>query len=252
MNHKISVFIITYNEEAIIAKCLEKLYWASEIVVVDSGSTDETVAICKNFGAKVIFNTFENFGKQKQFALLQTSNQWVLSLDADEVLSDQLITEINNIAFLDSFSGYTIPRTHVFLNKVFKYGNENKKPILRFFDKEKGCFLENKVHEKIIIAGKIGNLKKEMLHYTVFEISIAVRKMVNYALLSGEFLYENGKTTGILKPIVKIPFEFIRVYSIQLNFLNGYQGFVWSVFSAFGSFLKYAKLFELQNKTKSI
>jgi glycosyltransferase involved in cell wall biosynthesis len=250
MNQEISVFIIAYNEEAIIAKCLEKLHWASEIIVVDSGSTDTTVAICEKFGAKVIFNAFENFGKQKQFALLQTSNRWVLSLDADEVLSDELITEIKNTIFTDLFSGYTIPTTHVFLNKVFKYGNENKRPILRLFDKEKGCFQENKVHEKIIIDGKIGSFKKEMLHYTVFEISIAARKMINYALLSGEFLYENAKTTSMIKPLVKFPFDFFRVYWVQLNFLNGYQGFLWSIFSAFGSFLKYAKLFELQNKSR--
>lgn len=249
MNQKISVFIITYNEEVIIAKCLDKLSWADEIIVVDSGSTDSTVVICEQFGAKVIYNKFENFGKQKQFALLQTRNRWVLSLDADEVLSDDLIDEIKKTVFTKQFSGYTIPRTHVFLDKTFKYGSENKKPILRLFDKKKGCFEENKVHERIVVDGEIGSLKNEMLHYTVFEISIAVRKMVNYAILSGEFLYESGKKTGMLKPIIKFPYDFFRVYLIQFNFLNGYQGFVWSVFCAFGSFLKYAKLLELQKKS---
>ena len=248
MNQKISVFIITYNEQNIISKCLEKLFWADEIIVVDSGSTDDTVSICEKYGAKVIFNKFENYGKQKQFALLQTKNQWVLSLDADEALSDELIKEIQNNTFTDSFAGFTIPRTHVFLNKIFKYGSENKKPILRFFNKEQGYFEENKVHEKIIVNGKVGSFKNEMLHYTVFEISIAIRKTINYALLSGEFMYEKGKKTSMVKPIIKFPFEFIRVYFVQLNFLNGYQGFVWSMFSSFGSFLKYAKLWELQSK----
>jgi glycosyltransferase involved in cell wall biosynthesis len=250
MKQNISVFIIAFNEEAIISKCLEKLYWASEIIIVDSGSTDNTVAICKKYGAKVIFKPFENFGKQKQFALSQTSNNWVLSLDSDEVLSDKLIEEIQNHTFSDTFSGYSILRTHVFLNKVFKYGSENKKPILRLFDKNRGCFQENKVHEKIIIEGKMGSFKNEMLHYTVFELSIAVRKMINYALLSGEFLFEQGKKTNLFKPFIKFPFEFIRVYWIQLNVLNGYQGFVWSLFSAFGSFIKYAKLLELQENEK--
>ena len=98
MKSKISVFIITFNEEKNIAKCLEKLHFADEIIVVDSASTDNTVAICKKFNAKVIYNDFENFGKQKQFALNQCNNDWVLSLDADEVLTDKLIVNESNIS----------------------------------------------------------------------------------------------------------------------------------------------------------
>ena len=245
----ISVFIIAYNEEKIIAQCLEKLTWASEIIVVDSGSSDKTVQICEKFGAKVIYNAFENFGKQKQFALNQTTNNWVLSLDADEVLSDELISEIKNIDFSKEYNGYLIPRTHVFLNKIFKSGSENKKPILRFFNKQHGKFIENNVHEVIAVEGKIGVLKNEMLHYTVFDISTAIQKQVKYSLLSGEFLFEKGKKASLAKVIVKFPFDFIRFYFLQRNFLNGYQGFIWSMLSAFGSFVKYAKLYDLyQNK----
>ena len=253
MEQKISVFIITYNEEKIIEKCLEKLFFADEIVVVDSGSSDKTVSICEKFNAKIIYNKFENFGIQKQFALNQTKNNWVLSLDADEVLSDVLINEIKILNLDKDFQGYKIPRTHVFLDKIFKFGSENKKPILRFFNKKHGYFQENKVHETIIVNGKIGILKNEMLHFTVSDIATAIRKNINYAILSGEFAFEKGKKTSILKTIIKIPYEFIRVYFIQLNFLNGFQGFVWSVFSSFGSFLKFAKLLEiLSNKNENL
>ncbi len=248
MNTKISVFIITYNEEKIIAKCLEKLSWADEIVVIDSGSTDNTIAICKEFNAKIFYNKFENFGLQKQFALQKTENNWVFSLDSDEVLSDKLIEEIKKNIFSDKVSGYKIPRTHVFLNKIFNYGSENKKPILRLFNKNKGNFNSNKVHETIEIDGTIENLENEMLHYTVSDLSTAVRKQINYAFLSGEFLFEKGKKTSKLKPILKFPYDFIRVYIFQLNFMNGYQGFIWSILSAFASFLKYAKLLELNKK----
>ena len=243
---KISVFIITFNEEKIIAKCLEKLSFANEIIVIDSGSTDKTEDICKKFNVKFIYNKFENFGIQKQFALQQTRNNWVLSIDADEVLSDELINEIIN--FDDSFGGYNIPRTHVFLNKIFKYGSENRKPILRFFDKTKGHFELSKIHETIVVNSNIGNFTNEMLHYTVADLASAVRKNVNYAILSGEFASEKGRKSSIFKTIIKIPYEFIRVYLVQLNFMNGYQGFVWSVMSSFGSFLKFAKLYELQNQ----
>jgi glycosyltransferase involved in cell wall biosynthesis len=248
MNQKISISIITFNEEKIIAKCLEKLSWANEIVVIDSGSTDKTVEICQKFGAKVIYNRFENFGIQKQFALTQTCNDWVLSLDADEVLSEGLILEINNTIFSNEFDGYLIPRTHVFLDRVFKYGSENKKPILRLFNKQKGKFQENKVHETIEVEGKLDNLKNEMLHYTVSDIATAVRKNINYALLSGEFKNENNKKASKFSVVFKLPYEFFRVYFLQRNFLNGYQGFVWSIFSSFGSFVKYAKLHELNQE----
>lgn len=248
MNQKISISIITFNEEKIIAKCLEKLSWANEIIVIDSGSTDKTVEICQKFGAKVIYNRFENFGIQKQFALNQTCNDWVLSLDADEVLSDELILEIKNTIFSNKFDGYLIPRTHVFLDRVFKYGNENKKLILRLFNKQKGKFQENKVHETIEVEGKLGNLKNEMLHYTVSDIATAVRKNINYALLSGEFKNENNKKASKFSVVFKLPYEFFRVYFLQRNFLNGYQGFVWSIFSSFGSFIKYAKLYELNQE----
>lgn len=246
---KISVFIIAYNEEKIIARCLEKLYWADEVIVVDSGSTDNTIAICKEFNAKVIFNQFENFGKQKQFALSQTTNDWVLSLDADEVLTDALINEIKNHSFSNEINGYLIPRTHIFLGKIFKYGNENKKPILRLFNKSHGRFLEQIIHETIEVNGRIGTFRNEMFHFTVFDISTAIQKQIKYALLSGEFLNVKNKKPSKIRTIIKFPYEFVRSYFIQLNFLNGYQGFVWSLLAAFSSFVKYAKLIDIyQNK----
>jgi glycosyltransferase involved in cell wall biosynthesis len=244
MSNFISIFIITYNEERIIRKCLEKLLWADEIIIVDSGSTDKTVEICKEFGAKIVYNKFENFGKQKQFALSLTKNDWVLSLDADEILSNFLINEILNFDLV-SFEGYRIPRTHVFLNKIFKYGAENKKPILRLFNKNHGQFNHNIIHETIIVDGAIGNLKGEMLHYTVFDISTAIQKQIKYALLGGEQYFENNRGVSTFKVVVKFPFDFIRYYFIHRNFLNGYEGFVWSLFSAFANFLKYAKLKDL-------
>lgn len=245
MKKKISISIITYNEEKIIAKCLEKLYWADEIVIVDSGSTDNTVAICESFGARVIQHAFENFGAQKQFALDQTANDWVLSLDADEVLSGELIDEIKNLDLANGFKGYYVPRTHVFLNTIFKYGVEHKKPILRFFNKKHGKFTPNKVHETIVVEGKLGYLKNEMLHYTVFDFDIAIQKQIKYALLSGELFYEKNKKSNLIKILFKFPFDFIKIYFLQRNFLNGYQGFTWSMFSAFSSYLKYAYLKEL-------
>lgn len=245
MKTKISVSIITYNEEKIISKCLEKLSTFDEIIVIDSGSTDNTVAICEAFGAKVTYRKFDNFGFQKQFALNETKNNWVLSLDADEVLSDALIAEISSLDFSTEYNAYTIPRTHVFLHKVFTHGAENKRPILRLLNKNFGGFTPNKVHETIEVKGKTGRLKHEMLHYTVFDIATAIQKQIKYALLSGELLHEKNKKSSLFKLILKFPFDFIRYYVFQRNFMNGYAGFTWSMFSAFCNYLKYAKLKEL-------
>ena len=245
MNIKISVTIITLNEEKNIAKCLEKLSFADEIIVIDSGSVDKTIEICNEYKAKVIHNKFENYGLQKQFAVNQTKNDWVLSLDADEVLSNELVDEIINLNFSDATDGYLVPRTHVFMNKVFKYGGENKRPILRIFNKKKGRFIPNKVHEVIEVEGKLGILKNEMLHYTVSDFSDAINKEIKYSLLGGEFLFEKGKKASLFKIIVKLPFEFFKVYFLQLNLLNGFQGYVWAVTKSIGSMVKYIKLYEL-------
>lgn len=248
MKTKLSICIITYNEAHIIEKCLKQLTWADEIIVVDSGSTDNTVEICKKYTAKVIYHPFENFGLQKQFALNQCTNDWVLSLDADEILTPNLIQEINQLDF--DCAGYLVPRTHVFLNKIFKYGAETKRPYLRLFNKKLGGFTPNKVHETIEVNGEIKKLKNDMLHYTVFDLKTAINKQIKYALLSGEFMHEKQKKTSLLKIVFKFPFDFIRYYFLQRNFLNGYHGFTWSIFSAFCSYLKYAYLKEL-NQTNS-
>lgn len=246
MENKISVFIITYNEEKIIEQCLKKLFWADEIIIVDSKSTDNTLAICEKYGAKVFLKDFENYGNQKQFALNKTNNNWVLSLDADEILSDELCQEIQSLdLYKNDFQGYFIPRTHVFLNKIFHSGSENKKYILRFFNKNKGSFIENIVHETIVVNGKLGKLNNEMLHFTDFDIGNAVQKQTKYSLLGGEFLFGKNKKATIFKVVVKFPYEFIRVYFFQRNFLNGYEGFLWSMLASYSSFIKYAKLFEL-------
>jgi glycosyltransferase involved in cell wall biosynthesis len=248
MKEKISVFIITFNEEKIIKKCLEKLHWANEIVVLDSGSTDDTVSICNLYGAKVFFNKFDGFGKQKQLALSHTKNDWVLSLDADEILSDKLIKEIQDNKYSDTISAYNILITQVFLNKKFRFGAENKRPKLRLFNKKYGNFTPDEVHETITIKGKIKSFRNEVLHYTVIDLETSLRKCIQYANLGSELLHKKGKRTTILKPIFKLPFDFFRAYFFQLNFLNGYQGFVWSLFVGISGFLKYANLYEKQKR----
>jgi len=243
MNLKLSVFIITQNEERIIEECLKKLDWVNEIIVVDSGSTDSTVAICEKYKAKVFFNKFEGFGTQKQFALDQTSNDWVLSLDADEVLTNDLIAEIkSNLEFNNAnFSGFYIKCRMVFFGKIFNYGSESNRNILRLFNKTKGKFTVNTVHEAIVIQGKTKILKGHYLHYSYASLSAFIDKLNKYTQLGAFNNFSKNKKYSFLTIILKTKFEFLKKYFIELNFLNGKYGFYWSFLSSFSTFTKCMK-----------
>ena len=248
---KLSVFIITYNEERILDKCLNKLSWVDEIVVVDSGSTDATLDICKKYHVKVFHNDFEGFGAQKQFALEQTSNDWVLSIDADEILTDSLIEELKEIInSSNNLAGYYIKRKHVFLGKVFKYGHESKQYILRLFKKSCGKYDGKKVHESIVIDGATEKLKNYFMHYTSRSLDSYIQKIHSYATIYSEGKYLQNKKYSIFKIVVKVKFEFILKYIIHLNFLNGKEGFYWSYLAAYYTGLKYIKTNEQYKAVK--
>tara|TARA_R110002051_G_scaffold271361_1_gene331699 strand:- start:52 stop:822 length:771 start_codon:yes stop_codon:yes gene_type:complete len=251
MKDKISVFIITYNEERILDKCLNKLSWVDEIVIVDSGSTDATLEICKKYDVKVFHKDFNGFGEQKQFALEQTSNEWVLSLDADEILSDELIIEIQSaIKNNSAIKGYYIKRKHVFLGKIFNYGHESKQYILRLFKKSNGRFNGLKVHEEIILDGETTKLTSDFLHFTTRSLDSYVEKLNKYAAIYAEGKYLNSKKYSILEIFIKVKFEFLKKYIIELNFLNGKEGFYWSYLAAYYSGLKYIKTNEQYKEVK--
>lgn len=248
---KLSVFIITYNEERILDKCLNKLSWVDEIVVVDSGSTDATLDICKKYRVKVFHKDFEGFGAQKQFALEKTAHDWVLSLDADEILSDELIAEIQEtLADSSEVSGYYMKRKHVFLGKVFDYGHESKQYILRLFKKSQGKFDGQKVHESILITGPTAKLKNNFLHFTTRSLDSYIQKLSKYAAIYAEGKYLKNKKYSVVGIFIKVKFEFFKKYIIELNFLNGKEGFYWSYLAAYYAGLKYIKTNEHYKEVK--
>lgn len=243
MNLKLSVFIITLNEERIIEECLKKLDWVDEIIVVDSGSTDQTVEICKKYNAKVQYNTFEGFGSQKQFALDQTSNDWVLSLDADEVLTDDLINEMKAALHNEShdFQGFYIKSRMVFFGKTFHFGNESNRNILRLFNKTKGEFCLTSVHEEIVVSGNTKILKGHYLHYSYASIQAYIAKLNQYTQLGAANKFAKNKKYSLFSVLLKTKFEFLKKYLIELNFLNGKSGFYWSLLSSYSTFIKCMK-----------
>lgn len=244
----VSAVIITLNEEAIIAETISKLWWCDEIIIVDSGSTDRTVAICEQHGCSVFLRTFNGFGEQKNYGVSKAKNDWILCIDADEILSEPLIDEIR--AELSSphiqYAAFTMPRNLVFMNKIFEHGKESGSSLIRLFNKTKGGWDGAVVHEKVSVEGAVKTLKNKILHYSYHDYSQFVHKINLYSSLGAKKLVEKKSTKGKALVTLAIPFNFFKYYVVDRNFLNGYRGFVWAVFNTFYHFVKYLKLEELK------
>ena len=249
---KLSVVIITYNEENNIGQCLESVEWADEIVVVDSLSTDRTVDIAKDYTDKIYPRAWEGYGKQKKYAVGQASNRWVLSLDADERITDELKLEIIEVLGADqiTISGYEIPRKAFFGDTWVRHGGWYPDYVLRLFRKDQGCFSERLVHETVEISGSAGRLKHCIEHYPYRSISDFVVRMERYSTLSAQVYYQEGRRVGWFETILRSWFTFIQMILLQRGFLDGVLGFELACFYSFYTFLKYAKLIELNSKSE--
>ncbi|MEO6733454.1 MAG: glycosyltransferase family 2 protein [Ferruginibacter sp.] len=247
----VSAVIITYNEEHNIRRSLSQLAWCAEIVVVDSFSTDNTIAICKEFGCRIFSKKFDGYGAQKRFAVSKSSHDWVLCIDADEVLSDALVTEIKkSLTDNEGFAGFSFKMNLVFLNKEFLHGKESGRYFLRLFNKQKGGFSEDKVHESIFVSGAVKKLDQTIRHYSYQTLHQCMEKINRYSTYSAEIAFSKGKNKSLLAVLFGLPFNFFKYYLLELNCFNGYKGFCWSVFSSYYHFAKYVKLKELHETMK--
>jgi len=244
----VSAVIITHNEAVNIRRTLGQLWWCNEIIVVDSFSTDNTVEVCRQYGCKVFQKAFEGYGAQKQYAVSLAKNDWVLCIDADEVLTDSLVDEIRKEMVQPTAQGYLIPMRFVFMGKQFKFGKESWRYFMRLFNKQNGNFNYRKVHEKIELDGNTKKLKNNILHYSYRDVSQYFDKFNRYSSYGAEMSYEKGKKRSLALVVVAIPLNFIKYYFIERNFMNGISGFYWSVFNAFYHFVKYIKLRELYHQ----
>lgn len=252
---RLSAVIITYNEAANIVRTLDSLKWCAEIVVVDSGSTDDTVALCEAQGCRVLYHPFSGFGKQKRFAVAQASGDWILSVDADEVITDELSEEIMEIFAEGELGcvGFYIPRTLVFMGRVFRHGNENRHGFLRLFDRRYGAFNEAPVHEGVEIhEGEIGRLNGTMLHYSYRDIEQYFVKFNRYTTLAANHLHSGGRHASRLLIVLRFPLTFIKTYILKANFRNGFPGFVWSFLCGIYPVVKYLKLYELEQRKPKV
>ena len=245
----LSVVIIAFNEENNILRCLNSIKpVADEIVVVDSMSTDRTAEICRSFGCSVVQRVFDGYGTQKQFAVDQATNDWVLSVDADEILSKDLQNELNLLFHPGSgilYSAYQIPFAFFYLGRILKHSGVGNEFHLRLFDRTKGGFTSVPVHEGIEVKGKTGRLKGKIIHHSYRDISHHIEKLNIYTSRAAEGYIARGRSFSKLWLRLKFPLTFFSVYLLKGGFLDGYPGFVWSFLAAFYSTLKVAKTIEM-------
>jgi len=247
---RVSAVIITHNESRNIGRTLSRLYWCDEIVVVDSYSTDNTVDICREFNCRVYFRDFDGYGAQKRYAAGLAKNDWILSLDADEVLSEMLIREIiQEFKKGPAFSGYRLPMNLVFLGREFRHGKESQRYFLRLFRKTRGKFNEATVHEQIELPGHTGKMKHALQHFSYANIGDWHAKMERYTTMGAEGAVKKGKNKSFFALVVALPYYFLRYYLLEGNFLNGQEGFYWAVLSAHYHFTKYVKIREIHART---
>ena len=247
----LSIVIITRNESANIADCLKSVSWADEIVVVDSGSTDNTVEICREYGCKVLEADWPGFGPQKNRALAMATQPWVLSIDADERVTPELKAELLEMMNNDEgFAGFEIPRLSSFCGRFIEHSGWRPDYVLRLFKRDKAIFSDDLVHEKVLIEGRSKKLKSSLIHYTYTSLDQVIDKMNQYSQLSAQSKFEKGERSTVRKAVLKGIFAFVRTYILRAGFLDGSHGLMLAISNAQGTYYKYAKLALLSKPTR--
>jgi glycosyltransferase involved in cell wall biosynthesis len=243
---KLSIVIITLNEEKNLARCLDSVTdVADEIIVVDSASTDNTVSIAKRYKAAVVQHPFSGYAEQKNFATQQATNDWILSLDADEVLSADLVKSILEIKKGPKYSLYQMARLTNYCGKWIRHCGWYPDKQMRLFDRTKGHWENKRVHEywRSKSDGEPrGMLKGDLLHYSFSSIDEHVKKIEKYTELAAREAVENGKDAGFIKIRISPRWHFITEYFFKLGFLDGFYGYIICRLSSYSTFLKYAKI----------
>lgn len=248
---KISVVIITKNEEKNIERCLKSLdNVANEIIVVDSFSTDNTEAICKKFNVNFVQRKFTDYADQKNYGNSLAKHSYILSLDADEALSDKLKESILKAIKQPMTDGYYFNRLTNYCGKWIHHCGWYPDKKLRLFNKSKSKWVKP-IHEYLEINnGTINTLKGDLLHYSFENIESHLDKLNQFTTMAAKELFEKNKKVSVLKVLISPPIEFFKKYILKLGILDGYYGFVVCVMSAYYRFNKYSKLKLLWQKHK--
>jgi glycosyltransferase involved in cell wall biosynthesis len=239
---KISAAIITFNEERNIARVIESLRCCDEILVLDSGSNDRTVEIAGKLGARVEEASWHGYAAQKNIAAELAANDWVLSLDADESLSEALEAEIWHIKKTGArYDGYTMPRLAQYLGRWILHSGWYPDRKVRLFDRRKAQWVGEFVHESVKVDGPVGHLESNLLHFTCSSLSEHLRTMDTYTTLAAQEIVTRGKTISFPRLLLDPPWTIFRTYVVKLGFLDGMEGLTIAYMAGLYNFVKYAK-----------
>jgi (heptosyl)LPS beta-1,4-glucosyltransferase len=240
--NKLSVTIITKNEEKNIERCLESVRWADEIIVLDSSSTDRTVEICRQFTDQVFSVDWHGYGKQKNLCAERASHDWVLNIDSDEEISPEGAEEIRKVLSGEpKHPVYQFPRKNFFAQHWVRYGGWYPDRISRLYDKTQVSFLETQVHEKLVPDKNVGALQNPILHYSFSGMEDYIERQNRYSTLYAREKMSNGFRASWSHLALRPPATFFKNYIIFQGFRDGFLGLFLALSSAFYTFLKYAK-----------
>lgn len=244
----LSAILITKNEANNIRHCLESIAWADEIVVVDSGSTDDTVNICKAMGAQVYVHAdWPGFGPQKNRALGYASKDWVFSIDADERVTPELRAEIEKAMHGAEADGFCCPRLSQFCGRFVLHSGWYPDYVLRLFKRNAGRFSDSLVHESVLLPSRTAKLQNPLLHYSYLTADDVERKVAHYSTAAAQQMLQAGKRSNWLDAALRGGWAFVRTYVMRLGVLDGSAGWHIACMNARTTFLKYRKLEALRS-----
>jgi glycosyltransferase involved in cell wall biosynthesis len=239
---KITATIITLDEERNIARAIESLRCSDEILIVDSGSTDRTVELARNLGARVIDANWRGYSAQKNWAAEQASHDWILSLDADEALSEALEAEIWSLKKSGPrHDAYTMPRLARYLGRWILHSGWYPDRKIRLYDRNKAKWVGEFVHESVVSTGRVGHLDANILHFTCESLSEHLKTLDRYTTLAAQEIAARRLPVPLRRLIFDPPWTFLKSFVIQRGFLDGFEGLAIAYMAAFYTFLKYSK-----------
>lgn len=240
---KLSVILIAKNEAANIRACLESVAWADEIIVVDSGSSDSTVEIAREFTSHVYLHPdWPGFGLQKNRALDYATGDWVLSIDADERATPELRRDIEQTLASPAAEAYRIPRLSNFCGRFMQHSGWRPDYVMRLFQRGVARFSDALVHESLVVQGRVGTLQQDILHYSYRDFDDVLSKLNHYSTASANQLSAGGKRGSLAQAILHGAWAFFRTYILRAGFLDGREGFMLAVMNAENSYYRYIKL----------
>jgi glycosyltransferase involved in cell wall biosynthesis len=249
MAEPISLYIITFNEAQNLREVLPTVLWADEVVVADSFSTDDTAAVCAQFGARHVNIKFEGFGKLRNDTLALLKHDWVVSIDSDERSTPEFADEVRRTLAAPRHAAYFVPRHNTFLGRPVRFGGmypDYRQP--QVFDRRRFKYREDPVHESFHCDGSIGYFKNFIWQHPWPTLKVNMAKFERYTTLMARRRFEQGRRTGLFQLCLHPPAAFLKKYIFQQGFRDGVAGLMMAVIHAFYTFMKYAKLWELQQE----